>query len=192
MIAAIFACVLVLIGLPGLGAKTGGALAAVPAMVTALLARRGWRVSFRGVVVVVLLTALVVGGLFAMDAMRSSSSQSHMGRFVGLVAGGDTSGLMSIVQRKVAINFMLVETSPWSRLLGLSLLGSTLMSWFGKRRFRESFLDIEQASAAIACSVGIVCAFAFNDSGVLAAATCAVFLWSMLAVRIVVAFGEKP
>jgi hypothetical protein len=40
IIAAIFACVFVLIAAPSLGAKTGGALAAAPAMITALLSRR--------------------------------------------------------------------------------------------------------------------------------------------------------
>ncbi len=118
-IAGVFACVFVLIGAPGLGAKTGGALAAVPAMVTGLLARRGWRPSFRGGMAVALLTLMIVGGLFAADAMRSSSNQTHMGRVVNLVASGDTSGLMAIVQRKVAVNVMLIATSPWSRAAGL-------------------------------------------------------------------------
>ena len=41
-----------------------------------------------------------------------------------------------------------------------------------------------------ACLVGTGAAFAFNDSGVLAAAGCSVFLWSWLALRFEAARGE--
>ena len=67
--------------------------------------------------------------------------------------------------------------------MGLSLIGSLLLYLAGRRTVGGQFLTRDQNAAAVGCCVGIVCAFFFNDSGVLSAATCAVFLWSMLAVR---------
>lgn len=183
LVVVIFAIVFFVIGAPNMGANTGGALAAAPAMLVALLARRGWKPSVRGLALVILITVLLVGGLIALDAMHGAGSQSHMGRVVDTAKDSSGSGFFQIVQRKVTLNFMLLATSPWSRLLGLSLAGSIVLYWLGMRRFGTNFLGKEQAAAALGCCFGVAGGFAFNDSGVLAAATCAVFLWILLAQR---------
>ena len=105
-----------------------------------------------------------------------------MGRFLGRVTGGGISELLSVFERKISLNLMLVSTSLWSRLLGLSLLGSLSLWWYGRRALGSGFLDVEQSAAAVACVVGTVGAFVFNDSGVVAAAACAVVLWCLLAL----------
>jgi len=180
----VYALVFLFIGAPSLGAKVGGALAMAPAAIVALLARRGRRPGWRGVTLVAVLTIVVVGGMFALDSIRGGSSQSHMGRVVGLAASGDASGVFTLFERKIALNFMLLSTSLWSRLLGLSLAASAALFWWGRRTRGAEFLTREKAAAASGAVVGTVCAFAFNDSGVLAAAACAVLLWSMIAVEI--------
>lgn len=131
-----------------------------------------------------LVTVLLVGAMFAVDAVRSGSSQSHAGRTAGLVADGDMSALFDIFARKMALNFMLVVTSVWSRLLGLCAVGSALLMWWGRRLHGDDFLHREEAAAALGCLVGAVAAFLFNDSGVLAGATCSVFLWALLALKL--------
>lgn len=180
----IFGAVIVFVVAPGLGAKVGGALSMAPAMTVALLARRGWRPSARGVALVLLVTLLVVGALFAADAMRGQGAQSHAGRTVGLVTSGNAAAILDIFQRKLALNFMLVSTSMWSRLLGLSLAGSALLFWWGRRQRGMEFLTREESAAGLGCCVGAVAAFICNDSGVVAGATCAVFLWAMLALKL--------
>jgi len=187
-----FAAVLVLMVAPNLGAKVGGALAAAPAIAVALLARRGWKPSVRGVVLIGVFTVLVVMAMFAFDALHGGSNQSHAGRVVSTVANEGAAGLFAIFGRKIALNFMLVATSMWSRLLGLSLGGSIILFWWGKRQFGEKFLTKEEAAAALGCCVGTAAAFAFNDSGVVAGATCSVFLWAMLALKILDPGVKKP
>lgn len=181
--AAAFCGLFILIGAPNLGANAGGAIATVPAVAVALLARRGWRPSVRGAALVAAITVLVVGALFGLDSLRSSASQSHVGHAVGLAAEGQASGLALILERKIALNFMLLSTSLWSRLLGLCVVGSFSLYLWGRGRFGDEFLSTEQRAAAVGCCVGVVGAFAFNDSGVVAAATCSVFLWALLAAR---------
>ena len=182
--AIIFAVVFVFIGSPSLGANLGGALAAAPAMVVMLLARRGWKPNARSIGIVLLVTFFLVGALFAIDSMRNGATQTHVGRVVDLVSGGDKSDVVQVVERKIMLNFMLLSTSLWSRLLGLSLVGSALLFWWGKRQFGAAFLNKEQSASALGCCIGVVGAFVFNDSGVVAAATCAVFLWMLLGLTI--------
>lgn len=192
--AAALVLVFVFIGAPALGANVGGAIATAPAIAVAMLVRRGWRPSVRGVVLVAVVTVVVVGGLLAADSIRGGASQSHMGRVMEMAASGEPSGLLSVFHRKIALNFMLLSHSLWSRLLGLSLAASAVLLWWGGRRGGTGkLLTRELRAAAAGCLVGTVGAFAFNDSGVLAAATCSVLLWSLLALRV---FGgetsEKP
>lgn len=179
----VLALLFIFIGLPSLGANTGGALAAVPAVAVMLLVRQGWKPSVRGVALIVVITVLAVGSLFALDAVRGAGSQSHMGRVVGAAANGGGSELLMVFQRKLALNFMLVSTSLWSRLLGLSILASGLIYWWSRKMMGNSFLDREESAAVMGCTVGIAAAFIFNDSGVVAAATCAVFLWMFLVLK---------
>lgn len=173
-VAAVLGLVLVIIGL--YGANLGGAMSVAPAAAAFVLARRGWRPSVRGVALLAALTVLTAGALIAADAMRGGAAQSHAGRFA---AGATLSSMVQVFERKMMLNVMLVSSSPWSRLLGLSLTGSALLLWLGRGRP----LGPELRVAAAACGVGIAAAFALNDSGVLAAAACSVFLWSMLAVH---------
>jgi len=97
---------------------------------------------------------------------------------------GQAAGLLAVIERKLALNSMLVVTSVWSRLLGLCLAGSAVLVWWGRRERGAELLNREENAAAVGCAVGTVGAFAFNDSGVVAGATCAVFLFALLAIKV--------
>lgn len=179
----VFGAAFVAIGAPSLGANTGGAMAALPGMAVVLVRRRGWRLTGRVLLLIVVLMMVVIGGILAFDALRSGESQSHMGRAADLV-GGNPLGLLSIFQRKLALNFMLLSTSLWSRLLLVSLAGAAALFWWGRRVLGKAVrLGVEESAAAIGCLAAAVAAFAFNDSGVVAAACCSVFLWALMALR---------
>ena len=182
--AAVLCVVLLGIGAPMLGANTGGAIAAAFGIVAVFAARRGRPLSVRSAVLAGLVIVFVVGALFAVDALRGAGSQSHIGRTADIAASGDAQILFGIFQRKIALNLKLLSHSLWSRLLLIGLVGSALMWWQGKKVFGSGFLTKERSAAGIGCLVGTIAAFAFNDSGVLAAATCVVPLWSMLGIVI--------
>ncbi|MCX6345318.1 MAG: hypothetical protein NT018_09645 [Armatimonadetes bacterium] len=191
IILAVFAIVFLVIALPPLGAKVGGAIAVVPAMGIALLARRSWRPNARGLAFVALMTVIILGSLFAIDSMRSGAAQSHIGRLIGQAAGGDFSGVIQLMERKFTLNMLLVVTSFWSRLLGLSVVGTLILFIWGKNHNAEKMLSKEESAMAMATCFAAAGAFAFNDSGVLAAATCMVLLWSLMALRVMDPFGGE-
>ncbi|MHB9037934.1 MAG: hypothetical protein ACYC64_14850 [Armatimonadota bacterium] len=178
----VYASVLAFIGAPNLGVNLGGALAAAPALGAALLARRGKWPNWRSLLVAALLVAVAIGAMVGVDVIRGGTSQSHVGRALGSLAGGNRGDLLLVAERKIALNFTLVSTSVWSRLLALSLAGSGILLWRSKRK-RGGLLSGEESAAAIGTIIGVIGAFAFNDSGVVAAAACAVVLWVLLAVR---------
>lgn len=175
----------VFIGAPFLGANIGGALASAPAICVMLLVLRGWRLSVRGIVLIGLITVLLVVGLFTADALRGSATQSHAGKTMAMLTGEGTNGLLWVIERKLALNFMLVVTSVWSRLLGLCLAGSAVLWGVGRRKFGADFIVREESAAALGCLVGTLGAFIFNDSGVVAGATCSVFLFAMLVLKMI-------
>lgn len=190
---AILAAVFVLIGAPFLGANVGGALAAAPAIAVMLLARRGWRPSWRGIAFIGLLTVAVVGALFVADAVRGGAAATHAGRTLSMVKAGQASGLFALAERKLALNSMLIATSVWSRLLGLCLAGSAVLAWWGRRERGADMLGRDENAAGMGCAVGTIGALVFNDSGVVAGATCAVFLFALLAIKVLEThFQAKP
>ncbi|MGC8861770.1 MAG: hypothetical protein ACP5R5_03230, partial [Armatimonadota bacterium] len=178
--AAVFPLVFFFIGWPRLGADAGGAAAAAPAMAVALLGGRG-RGQGRQTIGLALLAGLVgLTALFVVDALKGGGAQSHIGRMVELLISGRVFQALNVVQRKVMLNLTLLGTSLWSRLLALSVTGAALLYYHGRRRFGVNFLPQTEKAAALGCCVGTLTAFAFNDSGVLAAAACSVFLWTRL------------
>jgi hypothetical protein len=174
----IYTLTLIFIGFPMLGVNFGGALAAVVGLGTAVLARRRKLPGWRALAAVVILMAIAVGLLVGTDIVRGGSAQTHVGRALSSTAGG----MLMFAERKIALNFMLLATSLWSRLLVLSLVGTAALMWFGSRKVNR-LLSAEEKAAALGTFVGVVGAFCFNDSGVLAAATCAVVLWMLAALR---------
>lgn len=180
--ALLFAIVFVFLGSPSLGANAGGSIAATVGFVTALLVRRNWRPSARGMILAGVVAASAVVVVFILDSSRTGSAQSHMGRALGSIWTGDAGGFLEILKRKMELNMMLVSTSLWSRLLGISLAASAALFWFGSRLRNNLAGSVELRGAAAGLVVGTVAALLFNDSGVVAAAACSVLLWSMLAV----------
>jgi hypothetical protein len=181
--AAVFILVFAFIGSSGLGANAGDALSFAPAIAVALLWRRGRRLSSRTLAIVFGASLLAVAAVFAADALRGGGAQSHIGRAAGLAASGDALGIIEVAQRKLALNFMLVSTSVWSRLLGLSIVSSSVLYVRGRADSKGEFLPRELSAVALACVVATVGTFLLNDSGVLSAAACSVFLWMLLVLR---------
>jgi len=178
------ALVFIGVGSSGLGANAGAAASTAPTIVTALLARRGWKPNLKNTAIILAISIAILGIVFAADTWRGGGSQSHIGRAMGLVASGNVMSILIVAQRKLMLNFMLLSTSVWSRLLGLSLLCSAILYWYGRRILGDKLLTKETNAAALGCCVATVCAFLLNDSGVLAAAACSVFLWMLLALRL--------
>lgn len=163
-----------LIGAPNLGADTGGALAALAAAgaTLAILAsgsmnRRGWLIA--SIVPIAILALLVV-----LDRVRGAGEETHFARALGAIGSGHAADFGLTIVRKVGMNLKLLGSSPWSKLLFVcagALIYLKAVGWSSSRN-----QGLRRTTKVI--TVSALAAFVFNDSGVVAAATCLIYAWS--------------
>jgi len=166
--------ILVVMAMPFWGANVGGTVA-VAAGFSALvirLFRSGF--TWRDGLVLAVVVVAAVGVLLAVDI--TGDSPSHAGEaLTGIVAdGGDN--LFKILERKVLLNYKLLKVTIWSQILLAGLVVMATLMFRPPGVLKEFQRDNPKTSGAlIALLVGVAFAFAFNDSGVIAAATATIF-----------------
>lgn len=176
-----FGILTVVIGAPSLGTNVGGAISAVFGFGSTWIASAGKKVSFRTVLVLGAVTVVVLGALMLVDGANSQGEQSHIGQTVELVRRDGLTALFLIITRKLAMNLKLLRYSMWSYALIVALVGmgasfiwpSSYIAWL-----KENHPFIAKGIVGVVISASA--AFIFNDSGVVAAATCLSFASSTL------------
>jgi hypothetical protein len=163
-----------ILGWPQFGANFGGLLAIIPGLIFLIMKtgnlqiknRRFWNILASGVCFVFLI------GWW--DSSRTAENQTHIGRFFQLNFTNNFSGIFEIILRKLEMNMKLVMNSPWTRIIGLTgLITITYRIVFKKNFVSKSGLDVWYAILLTGLA-----AFLFNDSGVVACATCLGFAFS--------------
>jgi hypothetical protein len=101
------------------------------------------------------------------DAQRAAQTQTHVGRFFGLLFSNRFGQIITIILRKLEMNLKLMAFSPWARIVWLTL-GMTTVSRLltPNALFSASTSRIGQAILIAGLAVCV-----FNDSGVVALAT---------------------
>jgi hypothetical protein len=165
-LAGALALLILLDGLPMLGADFGGVLAGVPAvLVTLAIASRRhihWRGAFASAVVAVAAGAAAL----ALDLTRAPDARTHLGRFAARIVGGGWPALSSIIVRKARANVGLLGSAwVWSVPIVLSVL--FLLVWRRRSVLRDvmprhPLLEAGLIGSLVAGAVG----FATNDSGI--------------------------
>lgn len=173
---ATFSLALLIIGSPMLGTNVGGAICGVFAFGSTWLSFRERRIGWQGVVSLVIVVGVVLVLVMLIDQANPSSEQSHIGQTVLLFQRDGFPALWMIVTRKLAMNLKLLRYSIWSKalLVALVVLGASFI-WPSKFIFwlRKTYPLIAKGIGGVV--IGSVGAFVFNDSGVVAAATCLYF-----------------
>ena len=141
--------IVLLLGLPMLGANAGGAMAACVAFFPPLKGKR-WRVLF---------PFLVVAALALLDRVQPGAVQSHIGQ----AAGKGASAWGEIILRKLAMNARLTVAGP--TLVAMVAVG--VGGWQLKGLFAR--LDGELKGRVVQGLWGAGAAIVFNDSGTVAA-----------------------
>ncbi|HSW09734.1 MAG TPA: hypothetical protein VLK32_02400 [Bacillota bacterium] len=176
-----------LLAAPGIGANLGGAVTAAAASVWTVVSLVGrLRPPVRGAAVIVVGLA-VVGLALGFDTLsHSAEAQSHFGRFGGAAMDGGLGDILPMLERKVDINLRLIRHTIWSRLF-LGLLAGVMVL-----RYRPPGV-VKRILAANPCLaeglggilLGALVALAANDSGVVAAATTALYATATLSYLVV-------
>jgi hypothetical protein len=177
----IFAILTFVVGAPSLGTNVGGAISCVLGFGFTWIALAEKKIRLRTVFSLGALTLVVLGALMLIDSSKSTAEQSHIGQTVELIRRDGLSAILLIITRKLAMNMRLLRYSMWSNALLVALVGigasfiwpSKYISWL-----RENHPLI--AKGIVGVVIGSSAAFIFNDSGVVAAATCLSFASSTL------------
>mgnify|MGYP005836958501 CR=1 FL=1 len=175
----------VIIGVPMLGANVGGTIAVTTGFAFALLASCKKSLDHRRLIGVVLGVLAVLCLYVALDLMLGDQRESHLGRTIAMVRGGDTTQFAFLVRRKLEMNLSLIRASMWSRLLAAYVVSALLLiiTW---RRNTYTFLP---ASSHVRIGLtglvaATVAALIFNDSGIVAATTCFGYAWALVATEL--------
>ncbi|MCK9524783.1 MAG: hypothetical protein M0R49_02500, partial [Limnochordia bacterium] len=177
----VFGLLTFVVGAPALGTNVGGAISCVLGFGSTWIALAEKKFRLRTVFALGALTLVVLGALMLIDSFKSTAEQSHIGQTVELIRRDGLSAIFLIIPRKLAMNMRLLRYSMWSNALLVALVGigasfiwpSKYISWL-----RENHPII--AKGIVGVVIGSSAAFVFNDSGVVAAATCLSFASSTL------------
>ena len=175
--------VLVVVTVGTIGANAGGAMSAAAAAVVGLILWQGGKINKRYLGIGLTTVLVSLGLLLLVDLMRSGGAQSHVGRAVLLIREGGASQILMIIERKMSMNLLLIQNSAWSKLL-VSTIVAVAVFLFTRRfdltaRFRKNrFIQ----SGIIAAAVGALAALLLNDSGVVAASTAFIYVWTAVMI----------
>ena len=161
---------------PFLGTNVGGTIATTAALLVTFLLLFNVRFGVRTVIMVAGIVAMAVFAFIAFDLSRPPELRSHMGTTASLILNAGSGQALDIIQRKWAMNMKLLRYTVWSRVLLASLAVLALLFYRPRGvmqniRIKYSYLY----KGFIGVVTGALVAFAFNDSGVVAAATTMIF-----------------
>lgn len=181
--AAAFAAALLYLAAPQLGTNAGGAITAAVAFGLAWLRCFAGDVfrrlgPLRLALVCAVLVAAALAALWLLNAAvpAAAGRQSHIGRAMAWLGDGRTDLIAAMIVRKLRMNAHLIGVSVWTKVLAAALLvmaAAVLRPKGAFRRWEKRYPQL--MSGFIAIAVGSLAALAFNDSGIVAAATMIVY-----------------
>jgi len=164
---AILGAVLLIDVAPMWGADVGGLLAGLPALVLVAAGLGRWRVRWRTVVLIGLALVLLVAALGALDLMRPSADRSHLGRLLERIGSDGSSGLTTVVERKLTVNLRSLTESTWRYIFGPLAIAAGLLWWRGRawvRAVLDAFPALRRALPGMLALA--VLGYGANDSGI--------------------------
>lgn len=171
-----FFVAVIVIGFPNLGANVGGTITAVVAFAFTLLRLYKIKIRLKQFAIIAM---MVFGVIFIMAFIdiKLIDSQSHLAGAVKQMLEGGPGGIFLIIERKLAMNLRLIGVTIWSKVLLTAIIILAIMFYRPVKLIEKLVklypnLSIGWSGIVVACIVG----FAFNDSGIVVAATSIIFL----------------
>lgn len=165
-IAVWFAFWVLMVGLPMLGANSGGAIAATATFVLVLRALMGRKILPLNALIAAAAGIAAAICFAVLDAMVSGASPTHLGQAARAIGAGNWQALLGLIERKLSLNLSL-----WSRLgarIYLVGVGFLLLIWvvYRDRMLQHVKLPPKVLQGILAIGYGGLAALVFNDSGV--------------------------
>ncbi|EGK09133.1 hypothetical protein HMPREF9374_2987 [Desmospora sp. 8437] len=172
-----FFALLVFFAAPFWGTNAGGALASAVGFGVAYLRffkakwSRGAALKIAGMAAIGMLTLVVLNLWFPVE------SPSHIGKALTDLQGGNFEEIVQIINRKLEMNLKLIRFSSWGKVFLLSLLAMAVLAFRpagGLKMLTRRYPQLFNGFTAILA--GSLAALAFNDSGIVSAATAIVYV----------------
>lgn len=161
---------------PNLGTNVGGTIAASVAFLTTFLLFLDIKFRPKTIIMVVGAVILLLLSFIAFDLSRPLSQQSHIGQTARLIIDGGWIEIFNIINRKLAMNLKLLRYTVWSRVLLASIVVLAILFYKPRGLMKSIYTEYPIIfKGFIGLVTGALVAFAFNDSGVVAAATTMIF-----------------
>ncbi len=172
----IFISVLAVLGSPRWGSNFGGFTASLIAFIFTFLRLLRIRMSPRNILIAIGVVGLLCVGVFILDYLRPAELRSHFGQFAASIHKSGFSAIKEVVVRKISMNYKLIRSTVWTRVLLSSLLALGILFYRPVGIFRCLLTKNPAIAAGFSGSVlGAFMALIFNDSGIVAAATAIIF-----------------
>jgi hypothetical protein len=154
-------------GLPQLGADFGGVLAGVPALFVVWLVARDARVRPRMVIAVAAAAAVASGALMVLDMLRPPARRTHLGALAARIRDDGLEPLVTIVRRKGEANIHLLVGTRWTWVVPLTAALLALLFWRGRGLLGGTLARRQLLRAGLfgSLTAGIV-GMVVNDSGI--------------------------
>ena len=152
---------------PDVGGRRRRGLAGLPALALVAMGLGQWKVRWRTVLLAVVATIALLAVLGWLDLMRDSADRSHLGRLLERIGSDGSSGLTTVVERKLAVNVRSLTQSTWRYIFGPLALAAGLMLWRGRawgHAVAAAFPPLRRALPGLAALA--VLGYGANDSGI--------------------------
>lgn len=172
-----FFALLVFFAAPFWGTNAGGALASAVGFGVAYLRFFKAKWSRRATLKMMGMAAIGILTLVALNVWFPVESPSHIGKALSDLQGGNFEEIVQVINRKLEMNLKLIRFSSWGKVFLLSLLAMAVLAFRpagGLKMLTQRYPQLFNGFTAILA--GSLAALAFNDSGIVSAATAIVYV----------------
>ncbi len=167
----------VVIYAPNLGAEAGSFIAAIVAFTYYWIVANGGKMTVKRVGLLAAGTLLFLFAGALLDHLIYGTAQSHIGKAMGQLMNGQWQIIWDIITRKIQMNLRIIRYTVWTLVL-MAIIAVLAFFIFRPRgvfkkvavRYPNIFLGIK------AIIVASLAGFAFNDSGIVEAATASIYV----------------
>lgn len=183
---------LAVVGAPFLGADVGGTLTFFFALGIFLWRLSGAHFSWQRWLLMACLALILITAFALYDLSRPAVSQTHLGRTLSLVGGGQWESLSLTFARKAETNWRVLRYSTWSYLFCFIFLVLIFLNYRPTGWLKDLLARQPVFSAAFAGSLtGGVVGFITNDSGIVIPALIMSYFMAVLFWHLHLDFDKK-
>jgi len=167
-----------LIGSPKFGAKVGGTICVLFAVLVFILEDLNIRINFKSMVLICSLVVVAILGFSYID-IKFNSNPTHLGKTILMASSQGEDLINNIIIRKILMNIKLIGSSVWTKSLYINIVSQSCILIFCEDKIREMFNKRKNICIGLISGIaGSIMGILVNDSGIILSALSMVLLTS--------------